>query len=172
MMKTTPPVNFEENGIKYRITATYGIDYEFGRKHNHAPGFSLTCTIDRLSGRRWVDHGGGWSPKSITKHFPDLSPLIQWHLVSTEEPLHYLANAGYWMDFINGVYKVKPECNGNPLEAFKATIVWGAIPGDTDRELAKMVACDRAHMADMLRNRLPALMERFRSVMEYWGVME
>jgi len=172
MLKSTS-ARYEKGGIKYRIIATYGIDYEFGRKHNQAASFSLTADIDRLSGTRWVDAGGGCCHDEIVKRLPDLSPLVQWHLVSTEEPLHYLANAGYWMDFINGVYEVKPECKKNPLEAFKATIVWGAIPKDTDLELEKMMGARcRRDVADMLRNRLPALMERFRSVMEYWGVME
>jgi hypothetical protein len=77
------------------------------------------------------------------------------------------------MDFIKGIYKLKPESNvKDPVEAFKNTIVWGAIPGDTDRELAKMIACDRAHLEDMLRNRLPALMEKFLSVMKQWDVLE
>src|SRR5262245_39920246 len=31
----------------------------------------------------------------IAKHFPELAPLIKWHLVSSVGPMHYLANATY-----------------------------------------------------------------------------
>lgn len=178
MMKTMS-ARYKEGGTQYRIIAKYGIDYDFARKYNQAAFFSLTADIDRLSGTRWMNEGGGCCHDSIVKRLPDLAPLVQWHLVSTDGPLHYLANALYWMDFIKGIYKLKPESNVKDpgrsitVEAFKNTVVWGAIPGDTDADLEKMTgAGDRALVGDMLQARLPALMEKFLSVMKQWGVLE
>ena len=31
----------------------------------------------------------------ISKRFPELAPFIKWHLVSTDGPMHYIANAMY-----------------------------------------------------------------------------
>lgn len=34
----------------------------------------------------------------IREHFPELAPFIKWHLMSTDEPLHYVANTVYHAD--------------------------------------------------------------------------
>lgn len=38
---------------------------------------------------------GGCIHEDIVKHFPELRPYIKWHLCSSGEPLHYLANTLY-----------------------------------------------------------------------------
>lgn len=56
--------------------------------------FSMTGTIYTLDvrGRLVREHGGGCCHESIAKAFPELKHLVKWHLVSTDGPLHYLAN--------------------------------------------------------------------------------
>lgn len=84
---------FNEDGETYRIKAVVRYDDECGNGHNT---FSITGTIERRSKNgRWLDDRGGCIHEEIAKHFPELSPLIKWHLVSSDEPMHYFANTLY-----------------------------------------------------------------------------
>lgn len=63
--------------------------------HNGHNDFAIT-------GFGWYDHYksrdwdfGGCCHEMIAEVFPELEPLIKWHLVSTDSPMHYLANALY-----------------------------------------------------------------------------
>ena len=47
-----------------------------------------------IPGKRDIE-SGGCIHKEIAAHFPELSHLIRWHLVSTDAPMHYVANAMY-----------------------------------------------------------------------------
>ncbi len=79
-------------------------DDECGNGHN---SFSITGTLygpDRCPGETTVKHkdgkmlwccGGGCIHEEIAKHLPELAPYIKWHLCSTDEPMHYIANAIY-----------------------------------------------------------------------------
>lgn len=54
--------------------------------------FSITGEVRTHSlGESW----GGCVHDEIAKAFPEFAPLIQWHLVSADGPMHYLANALY-----------------------------------------------------------------------------
>lgn len=87
------PKVYAEGGEKYRITATVRYDDEFGNGHN---SFSVTADIDCQDSRgRWVDDSGGCCHDEIAKHFPDLAPVIKWHLTISDGPMHYLANTVY-----------------------------------------------------------------------------
>jgi len=59
--------------------------------NGHA-SFSITGTIYDKHGR---DIGGGCVHEEIAKTFPELAPLIKWHLCSTDGPMHYIANTTY-----------------------------------------------------------------------------
>ncbi len=85
-----------------RVRAEIRFDDQCGNKHNT---FSVTGTIYTLeeyspSGRRlsapaWQETGGGCVHDDIAAAFPELAHLIRWHLVSTDGPMHYVANAVY-----------------------------------------------------------------------------
>jgi len=77
------------NGGKLRITAEVRYDDQYGNGHN---SFAITGTIDRKENGRWVDDCGGCIHEEIAKHFPELAPLIKWHLTSSDGPMHYIAN--------------------------------------------------------------------------------
>lgn len=79
---------YRENGHQYRITAELRFDDE--RRNGHET-FSITADI-REDGREYM---GGCCHEEIAKHFPELAHLTQWHLVSTDGPLHYVANSMY-----------------------------------------------------------------------------
>jgi hypothetical protein len=169
MLKKTPEKTFKQGNQTFRIVATYGIDYDFARKHGQAPSFSATATIDELRGRRWVDYSGGMQHDEIVHNFPALTPYLKWHLVSTQEPMHYLANAKYWWEKMTGTseWKDRPG-DTDPEAAFRSTIVYGGIPGDRMPELSAPWPV----VAAWLRDRLPKLMGHFTADMASLGVLE
>jgi len=61
-------------------------------KNGHS-SFSITGEITNASDRRRDDASCcGCIHDEIQKYFPELASLIQWHLVSTDSPMHYTAN--------------------------------------------------------------------------------
>lgn len=87
-VKTYGPKFYTENGVKYSITATVRYDDSCGNGHN---SFSITGEIKQ--GKQWG--AGGCLHDEIAKHFPELAPLIKYHLMSSDGPLHYIANTMY-----------------------------------------------------------------------------
>lgn len=82
-----------------RIRAEIRFDDECGNRHNT---FSVTGEIFRMHpayGRskygRKEEIAGGCLHDDIARAFPELAHLIRWHLTSTDEPMHYVANAVY-----------------------------------------------------------------------------
>lgn len=77
--------------------------------HNGHNSFAIT-------GHGWYDHFkardwdfGGCCHDMIVKVFPELEPLIQWHLMDTDGPLHYVANTLYHASNLhNGRAKGEP----------------------------------------------------------------
>jgi hypothetical protein len=80
-------------------------DDECGNGHNT---FSITGTVydrhERIPGERPIRNSKGesvWPGSSgciheeIAKRMPELAPFIKWHLTSTDEPMHYIANAAF-----------------------------------------------------------------------------
>lgn len=90
--KVYGPKYYKENGQEYRITAKVRHDDQCNNGHN---SFSITADIDEKRGNRWVESSGGCLHDEVKKHFPELAPFIKWHLMSTDEPLHYVANTLY-----------------------------------------------------------------------------
>lgn len=171
-MFKTKSKTYTDHGRVYRITVTYGIDYEFARQHNQAPYFSLTCRIDeKLRNGRWRDEGGGADHKAIAEHFPELAPLVKWHLTGTEGPLHYPANPKYWWEMLKGVSRwERRPYDPDPLEAFKHNAVWGVVPTDEHFELLAIEDWETVEM--YLMDRLPVLLASFEADMRELSVWE
>lgn len=170
MLKETPWKQFSQGKQKYRIKAEYGIDYDFAKRNNQAPYFSITAEIDRaIPGGRWYDDSGGMLHDEIAFHFPKLEPYLKWHLVGEDGPMHYIANAKYWLDVATG--KISNTGNANPTEAFYSTIVMGALPDDTST-IPDFLEASWAEFKQWLEERLPRLMEAWRDDMEKLGVLE
>jgi hypothetical protein len=79
---------YTENGTIYTITATVRYDDQCNNGHNT---FGITGEI---RGPRGVECCGCLH-EDIAKRFPELAPLIKWHLCSSDGPLHYVANTVY-----------------------------------------------------------------------------
>jgi hypothetical protein len=63
-------------------------DDQCGNRHMD---FSVTGTLYE-NGK---DVAGGCLHEDVARFFPKLAPLIKWHLVATDQPMHYIANTVY-----------------------------------------------------------------------------
>lgn len=135
----------EIDGVPCKMTVTIRFDDRCGNGHNT---FSITADIRG----RGIDEGGCLHDE-IREHFPELAHLIRWHLVSTDGPMHYIANTTY---LVSGT-----EWNGEPktpdIEAARRTAVW---PDATLEQLQSKEA---------LTARLDGLLAEFREVVESAG---
>jgi len=117
----------------YKHIVKYGFNYLRG---NSRPYFSITSDIYK-NGR---EYSGGCCHDEVRQHFPELDILIRWHGVNDNGvDEYYTANAVYWLEKHFGISKYKTEDYSNviPLEAFKNTVVFGALPSDSIGELLK-----------------------------------
>lgn len=127
-------------------------------------------SVEHKSGKKVYLEACGCIHDEIAIWFPELIPLIKWHLTSTEGPMHYLANAKYW-------FGASGWCGGKPsdppnLDHFRSTVVFGSLPEDTEtleKYLAKHDPKDWPHVEQLLINRLPALLRAFQLDMEKLG---
>lgn len=68
--------------------AITGEVYESYRQHGEP-------TVKHESGKTLWLSSCGCIHDDIAEHFPELAPLIKWHLCSTDGPMHYVANTVY-----------------------------------------------------------------------------
>lgn len=131
-----------------------------------APHFSATLDTYRWAFNRWAEDSFGAQHDEIARLFPELQPYLRWHLVSTEGPMHYIANAAYWAGLD------KQWCQGKlgdppNRQHFDFTVLWGTLPGDDglqhpmdDPDL------DRAKLTAILEARRAALLAAYQEAME------
>ena len=175
------------------ITAIVRFDDECGNGHNT---FSITgehYTNGRMD-------SCGCLHDLIARHFPDLAPLIKWHLCSTEGPMHYIANTVFHASDRDcwGTRKgeQRKDKAGQPMWQFNGpekTIQWGNRPTDCgewapvsgvgkEREVdaARRVAIwpdatddelTSPELSDLLQARLPELLADFRRAVESLGLI-
>lgn len=152
---------FTEDGRTYRIIAQYGMSYIKGNSH---PYFSITGSIDeQAKNGRWTDYMGGCIHDDIATHFPELKPLIQFHLWDdTGLPMYYVANAIYWWEYWQGLSKWKPEKTKEEyFEIFSSHIA--LFPDE-------VVPTDREEIKPWLENRIPRIQELFNKTMDEFGI--
>jgi hypothetical protein len=82
------PIRGYGAGATLRVEMRFDDDCRNG--HN---SFAITAEV-RIPGRRDVE-ACGCLHEEIAKVFPELAPLIKWHLVSADGPMHYIANTVY-----------------------------------------------------------------------------
>lgn len=159
-VRTYGPKAIRHCGRDARITVEVRYDDRCGNGHNT---FSITATIEeKLRNGRWIEREGGCLHEDIAKHFPDLAPLIRWHLVSSDGPMHYIANTLYWLGY-SGFCDGKPTSPPN-LEHARNAACWPDMPASFLKPLATM---DLVTLA--LNHRLPALLTEFRAAVESLG---
>jgi hypothetical protein len=162
--RTYGPVPIASYGKDAVITATVRYDDRCGNGQNT---FSITATATTPESRRRNDiEAGGCMHTEIAHHFPELAPLIKWHLVSTDGPLHYIENTMYWLGrrgYTNG----KPGDPPNILHARSAAL-WPEM--STGYAITGTVVSN-ATIEAALAKRLPALLAEFRAAVESLGMV-
>lgn len=96
--------------------------------NNGKHSFAITGDIYEKDGRgRWVNTTGGCIHDEIEKTFPELAPLIKWHLFDSDGPMHYLANVVYLAGDRDcwGLRKgeKRPLCNKNGLPRWELVAI-------------------------------------------------
>jgi hypothetical protein len=98
----------------------------------------MTFAITGTEYEKWKDGACGSIHDTIREWFPELAPLIKWHLTSTDGPMHYIANTVYHASDRDhwGLRKgeKKPVRRGG-----KGPITWRLVIDDT---LPKEIECE------------------------------
>lgn len=144
---------FTEGGQEYEITATARYDDQCGNGHN---SFGLTAEIWKARNGKRIGRdceSCGCLHEDISKHFGELKPFIKWHLVSSDEPMHYLANTLYH----------KKE---GKIQYAKDSCVWGVAPDDSK---VNFETIGEQSLKNYLVTRLPHVQEAFQKDMEKLG---
>lgn len=89
-VKTFGPRPIDGYGANAAMTVTVRYDDQCGNGHN---AFAITAEVRRP--RRSRIEAGGCMHAEIARLFPELAPYIKWHLVSSDGPMHYIANTVY-----------------------------------------------------------------------------
>jgi hypothetical protein len=142
----------DEHGYEHTITAEVRYDDSCNNGHNT---FAITGSDYSPRG----GSSGGMLHDLIAEHFPELKPYLKWHLVSSDEPMHYVENSLYWAG-------KRGWCNGKPndppnLEHFRSTAVWA------DATQADMESVTK----ETLEARLPKIKEDFKAAVESLGLV-
>lgn len=146
------------------ITATVRYDDQCGNGYNT---FSITGTM--------TVGGSGTIHTEIAAAFPELAPLVRFHLVSSDKPLHYIANTLYWLGYD------KHCCGGRlndppNLGNARRSACWPDMSDelmaphtyDSQWTEARHVTA-REHVTKVLVARLPQLLIEFRAAVESLG---
>jgi len=173
----------------FRIDGGHGLlkveirhDDQCGNGHNT---FSITATMHR-DGLIW---GAGPLQDEITNYAPELIPLLKWHLVSSEGPMHYVANTTYHArehgplkaHVYTGSRCVKwtslqdaKDMSANSLRysytADESTAKTADIEAARSCAVWPNATIDQLRDEKALQERLPALMAEFKTVVESLGL--
>lgn len=81
----------------YGTNGTMHVNIRFDDQcRNGHQSFSITAEVYTVESRRCRDiAAGGCMHEEISKVFPELRPLVKWHLMNTDGPMHYVANTCY-----------------------------------------------------------------------------
>jgi hypothetical protein len=159
-VKTYGPKPISGWGTGATITAEVRYDDSCGNGHN---SFAITGEI-RLPGRNDIE-AGGCLHDEIAKYFPELRPFLKYHLMSSDEPMHYVANTLYWLGYDSRWCDGKPSSPPN-MEHARSSAVWPDMP---ETFLSRNGAMTRKQAEEALRSRLLALQTEFKNAVESLG---
>lgn len=143
----------DEYGDECRTKIKYGYNYING---NNSSYVSITYESQVKNHRgRWVESSCGVvSKETVGELFPELLPLHRWHLASpVSGPMHYVANALYWHDWIHEKYTAEKSWDPTPEKAkenLKNQVVFGALETDSEFDIFNS---SREELKDWLENR-------------------
>lgn len=134
---------FDSSG-EYFLKLTFRFDDDCGNGHN---SFSITAELELPDYSSYGCIIDGDKVHQIIKETLPLQKfehLLKWHLCSTDQPLHYVANTVYW-------------AKQGELENARSSAIW-------EDATLEQLSDKKALLA-----RLPALLEEFQSVIEGLG---
>lgn len=159
-----------------RVSMSVEIRFDDNCRNGHA---SFAITGDGKRNGRW--DFGGCCHDEIAQRFPELKPLIKWHLCSTDGPMHYVANTLHhagdrdcWeaLEFLEALQRCNPHFEryattfsggkARDLDVARSSAIW---PEATDEELSQEPEALKAALVA----RLPALKAAFRADIEACG---
>lgn len=170
--KTSRKDYTDEDGRPAVIIAKVRHDDSCGNGHNSFGVTAESYGPDRYPGEPKIQHkdgktlwlwGGGQQHEEIGKHFPELKPVLRFHLCSTDGPLHYIANSLYWAG------KNKKWCKGAPndppnLEHFRSSAIWSDAP-------VSIFVKTSEELTQILIDRLEGIMTEFQEAVESLGLV-
>jgi len=190
--------SFNDRGVSCRIRVKVRYDDQCGNGHNT---FSITGEIQEARDGVWKDSSFGQLHADIAKHFPQLAPLLKWHLCSSDGPMHYLANTVYHASD-GGRGQQRVDRYGNPMWQLERVPYEAGLVCQTEKpadvvltykpviEEGKEIELDHARSsaiwpeatdeqllvgdvapAAALLARLPALMVEFKAAVESLGMV-
>ena len=165
------PINWYDKPHKMSVTLRYDGEY-----HNGHNTFSITADIHMVSALagqkgRWA--AGGCLHDETKQYFPELAHLIQWHLVSDDGPMHYVANTLHHLGYTSGPgsfwYDAKRD-QYPKIEYARSTAVWPDMPESfichPDVRMLKSTRDAAAKpIREALEARLPEVMKQFHEAM-------
>lgn len=192
-MRITPWKEKEYQGVKYRARMKFGLSKLGG---NDEAYYTQREEVQRLNTGVWISEDNWrWLPVEPPKEFFDsfwklhFSAASRWKLTFVYEgPMHYVANAQYWILASMGLSEYHEGGGRNQaLTNFKGTVVFGALDGDkmpefepiipelpstidwihddADKMRKKRIQDYKAYIEDSVKGwcltRLPALMKQF-----------
>lgn len=117
------------------MRATVRYDDQCGNGHN---SFSITGEYT-YPDQSWENGGGGCIHDEIAAAFPELTPFIKWHLVSSDGPMHYIANTTYHAS--DKDHRGLRKSERKQLVNGKTNLpVWELVVRDSKNEKAKSVS--------------------------------
>lgn len=149
------------------MTVEIRFDDDCGNGHNT---FAITAEVKRPMARDI--EAVGCLHDDIARVFPELAPLIKWHLVSTDGPMHYIANTVFLAGDADcwGLRKGEQgkhrtgEGKARELESARAAACWPDAPDS-------ILCADKATLTSALVDRLPALLADFESAVNDCGFL-
>ncbi len=170
-VRTYGPKPITGHGAGALITATVSFDDRWGNGHNT---FTIRAEVTTPESRARRDSATA-AHVEIASAFPELAPLLKWHLCTTDGPMHYIENTLYWLGrrgytrWDNARTGRKSTPNDPPNFAYaKTTAIWPDMP---ESFVITGTSVATAIVKEALNDRLPAILADFRTAIETLGLV-
>lgn len=180
--KFVSPVYQDRKGVYVALEVEVRYDDRCNNGHNT---FSITASEIRYlknGSRRALSntwYSGGCQHDLVASKFPGLAPLIKWHLMSSDGPLHYIENTVYWAKCaFQGSICSEKLTREQYLDRARNSAVGADLPDEFfapdegDQEIYPGVTVPLntfTRLENDLKARLPQLLEEFKKDIESLG---
>jgi hypothetical protein len=163
------------------MTVEIRFDDKCKNKHNT---FAITGTIVAHPQHKYYSPRDpvltcGCIHDQIAHYFPELKPLIKWHLFDSTGPMHYIENTLFHLGYRGEPYDYRGNPHPTNIEYARITAVWPDMPESLlchpDVRMLKVTRNEAAKpVIKLLEDRLPGLIAEFTEAMSaiVWDVQE